>query len=57
MNAVSSRSHSVFMMFITGYHEASQTRLTGECEYQATAAWIATVPAQNLPAHPQLFLR
>jgi len=29
MNAESSRSHSVFMMFITGYHEASQTRLTG----------------------------
>ena len=29
MNATSSRSHSVFMMYITGEHEASNTRLMG----------------------------
>ena len=30
MNAESSRSHSVFMMYITGTRETTQTRLTGE---------------------------
>jgi kinesin family protein C1 len=29
MNAVSSRSHTIFMLYITGEHEASGSRLTG----------------------------
>lgn len=31
MNAVSSRSHSVFMIYVTGAHEGTGTRLTGAC--------------------------
>ena len=29
MNAVSSRSHTIFMLYITGEHAASGSRLTG----------------------------
>lgn len=29
MNAASSRSHSIFMLYISGHHEASATRVQG----------------------------
>ena len=49
MNAVSSRSHSVFMLYISGHHENSGQRLqgalnlvdlAGRCGLRAAAMWV-----------------
>jgi len=41
MNAVSSRSHTIFMLYITGHHEASGSKLTGRGLHSST------LPAQR----------
>ena len=49
MNAVSSRSHSVFTLYITGRHEASGQRLQGALNLVDLAGRSAM--SRHMPVH------
>ena len=51
MNAVSSRSHSIFMLYIIGAHAASDTRLQGALNLVDLAGRYVDRPA----SHPLCF--
>lgn len=53
MNATSSRSHSVFMLAITGRHEASGTTLRGALNLVDLAGrWVLSSWKQGEPCSP-----